>query len=101
MPFQMPNQRQELQRNKILEDIQKKQQMLKQQSIGGQPVTSSQSPTGSTQPLLDTASTSGSTSSISSAQRSALNHANNNSFGYFITQDSSFGNLILPVLPRF
>ncbi|KAK3591242.1 hypothetical protein CHS0354_010610 [Potamilus streckersoni] len=28
-------------------------------------------------------------------------HANANSVGFFITQDSSFGNLILPVLPRF
>ncbi|GFS22476.1 SOSS complex subunit C-like [Elysia marginata] len=27
-------------------------------------------------------------------------HAHMNSVGYFITQDSSFGNLILPVLPR-
>ncbi|KAK3089404.1 hypothetical protein FSP39_003373 [Pinctada imbricata] len=35
------------------------------------------------------------------AQRAALQHANANSVGYFITQDSSFGNLILPVLPRF
>jgi hypothetical protein len=30
-----------------------------------------------------------------------LQHASANSFGYFITQDSSFGNLILPVIPRF
>ncbi len=29
-----------------------------------------------------------------------LQHAHANSVGYFITQDSSFGNLILPVLPR-
>ncbi|XP_046327899.1 SOSS complex subunit C-like isoform X1 [Haliotis rufescens] len=34
-------------------------------------------------------------------QRAALQHAHANSVGYFITQDSSFGNLILPVLPRF
>ncbi|RUS78044.1 hypothetical protein EGW08_014183 [Elysia chlorotica] len=33
-------------------------------------------------------------------QRTALQHAHMNSVGYFITQDSSFGNLILPVLPR-
>ncbi|XP_025110116.1 SOSS complex subunit C homolog [Pomacea canaliculata] len=34
-------------------------------------------------------------------QRAALQHAHANSVGYFITQDSSFGNLILPVLPRY
>ena len=33
-------------------------------------------------------------------QRQALKHAHTNSVGYFITQDSAFGNLILPVLPR-
>jgi len=33
-------------------------------------------------------------------QRQALKHAHSNSVGYFITQDSAFGNLILPVLPR-
>ncbi|ESO98691.1 hypothetical protein LOTGIDRAFT_142417 [Lottia gigantea] len=34
-------------------------------------------------------------------QRNALQTAHSNSVGYFITQDSSFGNVILPVLPRF
>jgi hypothetical protein len=38
---------------------------------------------------------------MSSSQRAALQHAHSLSFGYFVTQDSSFGNLILPVLPRF
>ncbi|KAM9820573.1 SOSS complex subunit C-like [Neosynchiropus ocellatus] len=33
-------------------------------------------------------------------QKAALQHAHAHSSGYFITQDSSFGNLILPVLPR-
>uniref|UniRef100_A0A8C6SPG6 SOSS complex subunit C n=1 Tax=Neogobius melanostomus TaxID=47308 RepID=A0A8C6SPG6_9GOBI len=33
-------------------------------------------------------------------QKTALQHAHINSSGFFITQDSSFGNLILPVLPR-
>ncbi|OWF45769.1 SOSS complex subunit C-like [Mizuhopecten yessoensis] len=41
------------------------------------------------------------TQHMTPAQRAALQHANANSVGYFITQDSSFGNLILPVLPRF
>ena len=37
---------------------------------------------------------------MNSNQRKALEEANKTSFGYFITQDSSFGNLILPVIPR-
>ena len=41
-----------------------------------------------------------STQQMSSNQRKALEEANKTSFGYFITQDSSFGNLILPVIPR-
>lgn len=37
---------------------------------------------------------------MSSNQRKALEEANKTSFGFFIPQDSSFGNLILPVIPR-
>jgi len=37
---------------------------------------------------------------MTSGQRSALEAANKSSFGYFIPQDSSFGNIILPVIPR-
>ncbi|XP_033121991.1 SOSS complex subunit C-like [Anneissia japonica] len=33
-------------------------------------------------------------------QKQALQHAQSNSFAYYVTQDSSFGNLILPVIPR-
>ncbi|XP_034560605.1 SOSS complex subunit C-like [Notolabrus celidotus] len=33
-------------------------------------------------------------------QKAALQHAHGHSSGFFMTQDSSFGNLILPVLPR-
>ena len=40
------------------------------------------------------------TQQMNSNQRKALEEANKTSFGYFITQDSSFGNLILPVIPR-
>jgi hypothetical protein len=32
-------------------------------------------------------------------ERAALLHAHQNSFGFFISQDSSFGNQILPVIP--
>ncbi|XP_010731003.1 SOSS complex subunit C [Larimichthys crocea] len=37
---------------------------------------------------------------IAAQQKAALQHAHVHSSGFFITQDSSFGNLILPVLPR-
>ncbi|XP_078488734.1 SOSS complex subunit C [Ciona intestinalis] len=37
---------------------------------------------------------------ISPTQRNALQMANSTSFGYFIPQASSFGNIILPVIPR-
>lgn len=37
---------------------------------------------------------------IAAQQKAALQHAHMHSTGFFITQDSSFGNLILPVLPR-
>ncbi|NXG58622.1 SOSSC protein, partial [Hemiprocne comata] len=36
---------------------------------------------------------------IVAQQKAALQHAHAHSSGYFITQDSAFGNLILPVLP--
>lgn len=37
---------------------------------------------------------------ILAQQKAALQHAHGHSSGFFITQDSAFGNLILPVLPR-
>ena len=94
--FQLPSRGQEQQRNKILEDLQRKSQLLKQQSIGGQSTPQLAMTSGAAvTPKAEL------TGSMSSSQMAALNHAHNNSFGYFITQDSSFGNLILPVLPRF
>ncbi|XP_045424377.1 SOSS complex subunit C-like [Lemur catta] len=38
---------------------------------------------------------------IADQQKAALQHADAHSSGYFLTQDSAFGNLILPALPRF
>jgi len=37
---------------------------------------------------------------ITTGQRTALESANKTSFGFFIPQDSAFGNIILPVIPR-
>lgn len=70
---------------KILEDLQKKQQLLKKQSRdkGVDEVSS------------------GSGAAVSQRERAALQNCLQNSSGYFVSQDSSFGNLVLPVLPRF
>lgn len=106
MSFQPPTARQEQQRSKILEDLQRKQQLLKQSA---QNSLSSSSTSSHTQlPTLNNNNNNNVTNiesstpgQLTNSQRTALQHAQNNSFGYFITQDSSFGNLILPVLPRF
>uniref|UniRef100_A0A6M2DDU7 Putative secreted protein n=1 Tax=Xenopsylla cheopis TaxID=163159 RepID=A0A6M2DDU7_XENCH len=81
---------------KILEELQqKKQQLLK----GGAPsLATSISATN----LLNTQSilAGNDMHMINSAQRIALRNATSTSFGYFVVTDSSFGNQILPVLPR-
>ncbi|CAB3368608.1 Hypothetical predicted protein [Cloeon dipterum] len=81
-----PNMRQELQNKKILEDLhqQKKQLLLKQ---GTQ---------------LNNASAAQTQAHEVGNQRSIqLQLAHSQSFGFFVPQDSAFGNFILPVLPRF
>ncbi|PSN38876.1 SOSS complex subunit C [Blattella germanica] len=103
MAFQPPSARQELASRKILEEIQlKKQQILKQ---GVAPTLNSPTLTPSLSAVGPGVNLSSSMSPeahmMSSTQRAALQHAHSQSFGYFVTQDSSFGNLILPVLPRF
>ncbi|KAH3809217.1 SOSS complex subunit C-like [Dreissena polymorpha] len=105
MAFQPPNTGQERQNRKILEQLEEQKKRLR---MGG-------SAAPSTPPVLGLSPTPGApapsiasqtmvlpeTQPMNPEQRKALQHANANSFGYFITQDSSFGNLILPVLPRF
>lgn len=76
---------------KILEDLKRQNKLLK----SGTPpnlVMSSVLPV-SAQIISDPHVPSG-------QQRTALESANKTSFGYFIPQDSSFGNIILPVIPR-
>lgn len=103
MAFQPPSARQELASRKILEEIQlKKQQILKQgvaPTLNSPTLSPSLSAVGSGINL--SSSMSPEAHMMSSTQRAALQHAHSQSFGYFVTQDSSFGNLILPVLPRF
>ncbi|CAD1471569.1 unnamed protein product, partial [Heterotrigona itama] len=90
----------ELQNRKILEELQLKKQMLLKQGVAPTLSTSlAVTPTGSPSNLPPTQPSDGVV--MSASQRAALHNANAASSGYFVTQDSSFGNLILPVLPRF
>jgi len=98
MAFQQPNSR-ELQNRKILEEIQLKKKMLLKQGV-----QETLGPSLNITPTITPSSSgqqSGDGNNMTSMQRAALLNAHANSTGYFITQDSSFGNLILPVLPRF
>jgi len=77
---------------KILEDLNfKKQQLLasSQSGKGIAPTITSQPPSVPHEPP------------VSTQARAALTQAQASSLGFFIPQDSQFGNNILPVLPRF
>jgi len=79
---------------KILEDLQLKKQMFLKQGVS-QSLTHppAHHPTGGWQ--------SGTDGGVSTSNpRSCLASANAQSYGYFIAQESNFGNTILPVLPR-
>lgn len=97
----------ELANRKILEELQLKKQFLLKHGAG----SNLNSPS-SILPLVSTptntipfntapAASLVPDSHSSSAARAALHSAHSQSFAYFVSQDSSFGNLILPVLPRF
>nr|XP_022318049.1 SOSS complex subunit C-like isoform X1 [Crassostrea virginica] len=104
MAFQTPGTGQENRNRKILEHLEEQKRRLR----GGHGASAS-NPLPNSSPTVPppVVSTPGNislvmeTQHMTPAQRTALQHANANSVGYFITQDSSFGNLILPVLPRF
>jgi len=83
------------QQRKILEELERQKKLLKSAAPGtgiGVPSVVPTPAAGLTQVAE--------VGHITSGQRSALESANKTSFGYFITQDSSFGNIILPVVPR-
>lgn len=110
MAFPQPNAQRELTNRKILEDLQlKKQMLLKQGAVApltaalSQPNPVSQLPMCSIPPVSATAGFPQlpEANVINTSHRAALQHANATSCGYFVSQDSSFGNQILPVLPRF
>ncbi|XP_043462516.1 SOSS complex subunit C homolog [Leptopilina heterotoma] len=99
MAFSQTNSR-ELQNRKILEELQLKKQMLLKQGVTPNLGSSLTATAGSATTTVPTTQTSDGVT-ISASQRAALHNAHSNSYGFFVTQDSSFGNLILPVLPRF
>lgn len=81
---------------KILEDLQLKKQMILKQGAS----QALNTPPPPTQTAAGWASgTDGHIAGNSSSQRQAQQNTSA-SFGYFVSQDSSFGNFILPVLPR-
>lgn len=93
------------QQRKILEELERQKKLLKQgQSSGpsGGGVNELGPGVGGGPPLAGRPANSGTAEMhlLSANQRAALDMASKTSFGFFITQDSSFGNLILPVIPR-
>ncbi|GAB0092210.1 SOSS complex subunit C homolog [Sergentomyia squamirostris] len=100
MAFPSLNAQQELNNRKILEDLQIKKQLLQK---GVSPVVTSIPSNNSTlglpqymqmsQPPTDVI--------LNAPARAAWNQAHTQSFGFFVPQDSAFGNSIIPVLPRF
>jgi len=87
MTFQPPVTRQD-QSRKVLEEVQMQKKLLKQ----GAAVSLNPAPAPAPAP--------GASDTLTTAQRQALQHAHNSSFGFFVVQDSSFGNITLPVIPR-
>lgn len=90
------------QQRKILEELERQKKLLKAGNGAGLVATPPP------QLPLQTAGAGGSPAQaiisgegrITSGQRNALESANKSSYGFFIPQDSDFGNIILPVIPR-
>ncbi|XP_045469592.1 SOSS complex subunit C homolog [Harmonia axyridis] len=96
MAFPLSNNQRDIANRKLLEDLHLKKQILLKQGTA-----STLNPTAL--PLLGSAIQlqGNETQPLNSHHHKALLQANSQSTGYFISQESSFGNLILPVLPRF
>jgi len=97
----------ERQNRKILEQLEEEKKRLRMQQAKTVSLSATTNSMSSSFPASTSAVTSSQTmisqesQHMTPAQRAALQHAHANSVGYFITQESAFGNLILPVLPRF
>lgn len=90
---------QEQQNRKILEDLQQQKKRLRLQTQPGTGSLGSQTRT-KDGPPSSMSRDPGEAHHLAMQQRQALQHAHSNSAAYFVTQDSAFGNLILPVIPR-
>jgi len=100
------------QQRKILEALEKRKKELNQQSSTGLMSNNSMNDSNNVPSATNATTNTNSPShmtlspnlesqqSLNNNQRQALEVANKSSFGYFIPQDSNFGNLILPVIPR-
>jgi len=105
-----PSPGQERQNRKILEQLEEEKKRLRMQQVKNSTPAAAAAPASgltSATPaplmagIIQSQVSMPETQHMSAAQRAALVHAHANSVGYFITQESAFGNLILPVLPRF
>ncbi|XP_041359856.1 SOSS complex subunit C-like [Gigantopelta aegis] len=117
MAFQATSSGQEIKNRKLLEQLEEQKKRLRLQSHGGAAAAGSSAGSTANTPSVPTPPVSQlppapvqpppasilftDQQHMTPQQRAALQHAHANSVGYYITQDSSFGNLILPVLPRF
>ncbi|XP_034237656.1 SOSS complex subunit C homolog [Thrips palmi] len=91
MAYQTPNSRQDVQNRKILEDLLMKKQMLLKQGV-----MPTLSPTAINAPVMPPPTAE---QQMNIMQRNAQSLiANSNTF--YVTTDSTFGNHILPVIPR-
>ena len=104
----------ENQNKKILEELQKKQQALKGQPNASASNLTTITKTGlaSLKPQISNPTSfnqiefthhlaNSQPNSNGQREKAALNYALHNSFGNYISQDSSFGNQVIPVLPLF
>ncbi|XP_046492232.1 SOSS complex subunit C homolog isoform X2 [Neodiprion pinetum] len=102
MAFSQPNSR-ELGNRKILEEIQLKKQLLLKQGVT--PTLGTSLTPLDVSPATPAATQNPATTvdgiALSASQSAALQNAHEASTGFFVAQDSAFGNLILPVFPRF
>ncbi|TRY70443.1 hypothetical protein TCAL_06524 [Tigriopus californicus] len=95
------------QQRKILEELERQKKQLAKGNLGPSAANASPAPNhtpnsgGPASGTLSKAMEQGDVPSIlTQAQKAAMELANKSSFGYFIPQDSAFGNSILPVVPR-
>jgi len=88
------------QQRKILEDLERQKKLLKSGAGLSSPLTLGPPGVGGMGVVGAGVAPGGGEGHITTGQRTALESANKTSYGFFIPQDSAFGNIILPVIPR-